>query len=253
MYRRFHAMSSPPTITVTRHGSGRRYAINGHPTPGVTTILDQGYPKPALVGWAANETARYAVENLAEIEALGPVKGYEKLKNARWGVNNAAKVRGTNVHTLAEQLSHGETVDVPPHLVGYVDAVVRFFEDFDVTPLATETTVANPDAGYCGTFDVYATTNRGAMLLDYKTSKGVYPETALQLAAYRHAPWWLATDGTAIPAPNIEATAVVWLTPERYEVFPVETGPAVYRTFLYIAQIAEFTQADRATVIGEPL
>jgi hypothetical protein len=244
---------SPPTVTVTRHGTGRRYAINGQPAKGVTTILDEGFPKPALLNWAADETARWAMEHLDELAELGPVRGYEKLRKARWETNRAAKVRGTDVHDLAEKLSHGQEVEVPGHLAGHVESVIRFLDDFDVTPIRTETTVANPEQGYCGTFDVYADTNRGPMLLDYKTSKGPpYPEVALQLAAYRHAPWWLA-DGTVTPAEPIDSTAVVWLSAERYEVYPVDTGPDVFRQFLYVAQTAKFRGEDRSRFIGDPL
>ncbi len=245
---------SPPVVTVVRKGSGRGYAINGHPVDGVTTILDRGYPKPALINWSADETARWCTENLDQLRDLGPVRGYEKARKARFATNETAKVRGTKVHQLAEELSHGREVEVPPHLVGYVDATVRFLEDFDVMPVRTEQTVANPEHHYAGTFDIYATTTIGRVLFDYKTSKSPpYPETALQLAAYRHAPWWLEPDGTCTPALPIDSTAVVWLTPDRYEVFPIETGPDVFRQFLYVAQVARFTQQDRSILIGDPL
>ena len=213
-------LEQPPTITVTRHGTGRRYAINGRPVPGVTTILDGGYPKPALVNWSANETARWAAENVDRHAELGPVRFAQEAAKARYASNNAAKVRGTMVHDLAERISHGEEVDVPAHLVGYVDAAIRFLDDLDVDPISTEQVVASVKHGYCGTFDLYADTDRGRVLFDYKTSKsGPYPEAALQLAAYRHAEWWLWNESTQ-PAPVIDETAVVWLQPDRYEIFP---------------------------------
>jgi hypothetical protein len=247
-------LEPPPVIEVTRRGKGHGYTLNGRPTPGVTTILDRGYPKPALVGWAADETARWASENLDVMRDLGPVAGYEKARKARFTSNETAKARGTQVHQLAEQVSHGAEVEIPPHLVGYVDAAIRFLDDFDVTPIRTEQTVANPEHGYCGTFDIYADTNIGGILFDYKTSKSPpYPETALQRTAYRWAPWWLEPDGSTGPGRAIDQTAVVWLTPERYEVFPIETGPDVFRAFLYVAQVAAFTQADRSAYVGEPM
>ena len=130
------------------------------------------------------------------------------------------------VHDLAERISHGEEVDVPAHLVGYVDAAIRFLDDLDVQPVSTEQVVASVKHGYCGTFDLYADTNQARALFDYKTSKsGPYPEAALQLAAYRYAEWWLNPEGIAVHAPPINGTAVVWLQPDRYELYPTASGP----------------------------
>ena len=43
------------------------------------------------------------------------------------------------------------------------------------------------------------------VLLDYKTAgSGVWPETAFQLAAYAHAEFYVAEDGTERPVPAIE-------------------------------------------------
>lgn len=238
------ARMTPPTIRRVNAGKGHRYEINGRQVPGVTTIINDGYPKPALIQWAANETARAAVELApGELADLGPIKGYEQLRYARYRTNKAAQIRGTQVHDLAEQLSHGQEVEVPPELGPYVDSAIKFLDDLEVKPIRTEQVVASTRYGYCGTFDLYATTNRGLVLIDYKTSTGdPYPETALQLAAYAHAEWWLNPDGTTIAVypENVRTGAVVQLGTDGYTVTPCDISLPVFRAFLHCKEVADY-------------
>jgi hypothetical protein len=247
------ATPTTPTITVTRRGSGRSYAIDGRPVPGVTSVIDAGYPKAALQQWAADETARYALEHADELAELGRIRAYDKLRRARYLELDKAKVFGSDVHRLAEKLSAGEEVEVPPQAVGHVDQALKFFDEHDVHVRFTETTVANATVGYCGTFDLLADTCHGPALIDYKTSKsGPYPEAALQLAAYRHAEWML-TDGVVVPMVPVDLCAVCWLRAETYELIPVTADASVFRAFRYVAQVAQVAQADRSVYIGEAL
>jgi hypothetical protein len=66
---------APATRRVNR-GRGHSYLLDGAPVPGVTTILGQGMPKPALIDrrvvidLEAGAAARIYIEKLADLDAL---------------------------------------------------------------------------------------------------------------------------------------------------------------------------------------
>jgi hypothetical protein len=87
-------------------------------------------------------------------------------------------------------------------------------------------------------------------LLDWKTtSKGVFPEHVLQLAAARYADFTLAPDGRELPIPRIDATGIIWLRADGYDLHPVEANQDAFRLFLYVKQLHGFVSDDRAAWI----
>lgn len=239
----------------------------GARVPGVTSRTGDGVPKPKLINWSANATAEYAVDNWDRLAELAPSARLKELQGGRYAVTNKAKNKGTQVHKLAERLVTGEQVAIPDGLEGYVEAYVRFLDEFDVRPVLIERTVYSAQHNYCGTFDLIAELldpndaepnpeagRRQTWLLDIKTGeKGVFGETALQLAAYRYADVWIDQDqGAEYEMPQVDLCGAVHLSPDRYQLLPVEAGPMQHRQFLYAAEIAEFLAHDR-DLIGEPI
>ena len=246
--------AEPPTITANRAGSGHRYAINGEPVKGVTTLIKGGVPAPALMYWAADETARFAVEH-PELITKGGIRAWDRIRRSPWKERDRKAVRGTKVHAYAEALVRGDRVEVAePELVGYVDACLSFFTDHEVKPLHSEATVASVRWMYAGTMDLIADSIHGLMLVDYKTTGAVYVEAALQLAAYRHAEWLVIPDGSVRPMPFVDFTAVCLLHDDgTYELVPVDSSEETFRTFLYAAQVACRLDGARDELIGDPL
>jgi hypothetical protein len=243
---------------MVRRGAGHSYILDGEPVDGVTSILSAGVPKPALVGWAANTTAAYAVDRWDELADVGVAERLTRLQQARYESNKAATVRGTTVHGLAEQLIRGDEVDVDDALIGYVDACLDFLTDYDVDEIAVEAVVVNrgnaAGAGrYMGCADLLARVRGEIWLADWKTGlRGIFPEVALQLAAYSHAQTFLVDD-FEVPLPPIDRCVAVWLRADGYDVYPVDAGDDTYRTFLYVQQLAAFTQAPRGTYVRDAL
>jgi hypothetical protein len=123
-------------------------------------------------------------------------------------------------------------------------------------PVLTERVVGSRRYGYCGTFDLVADIAGTRWLLDWKTSGAVYPETGLQLAAYRYADAYLGDDGVEIPMSEvgIERCGVVRLAADgSYDLRPVaaEEDPQ-FRFFLHALWIARHTP-DMETWVGESL
>jgi hypothetical protein len=243
-----------PTRRVNR-GKGHSYFMDGPPCDGVTWINSNGIPKPALVDWAARTTAGYALDHWDELTEIGLAERLRILERARWNTTKEAAVRGTDVHALAHRLAAGEEVDVPEPLVGHVDAYLRFTEEWQPQELLVEAIVGNRRWRYMGTLDLVAQLRDGQVwLLDWKTGgKGIFRESALQLAAYRHAEFILQPDGTELPMPKVDAVGCVWLRADGYDLIPVDAGDDTFRLFLYAQQIARFTTAPSEDYIHEAL
>lgn len=235
-------------FTRRKYGRGHGYKdAQGQKVPGVTTILSKGLPKPALVNWAARTAAEYAVDNWPMLNDLPVSERLDMIRRAPDATKNAAALRGTKLHDAAERLIAEGTVDVEPDQVPLVENYARFLFEWDVRAEYVESAVYNVTHGYAGTLDLIARLADGRRwLLDIKTSKGVYGDMALQLAAYRYAEF-LHDDDTEGPSdlamPQVEAVGIIHVRADGYDLVPLTAGPAEFRAFLYIAQVA--ATADR--------
>lgn len=239
------------TITRVDRGTNHWYKIDGHKADGVTTLLSKGLAKDWLGRWAAKTVAEYVADNLGEVTGMEPMGRdaiVAALKQVPWSKRDKAGAKGTEVHNIAEKLIHGEEVDVPEHLAGYVDSCVRFLDEWQIEPIVTEVTVASRKWNYCGTLDLVGKLPDGRILLaDYKTSaNGIYAETVLQQAAYRYAEVYLDGD-QEIPVENLGITdcAAVWITDRHYEVFPLPSDERAFKDFLHVAWCARWAAKSK--------
>lgn len=231
----------------------------GNRVPGVTTIIGNGLPKPALINWAATATAEAAINGWAELDAMKPAARLKYLQGARYAERDAAAKRGTEIHALGERLVHGEVVDVPDELAGYAESYARFLDAFQVQPVHVEVGVASYRYGYAGTGDLIADLTiprigKKRLWIDLKSTRsGIFGEVALQLSAYRYADVLLecGPDGEE-PMPEVDDCAAVHIRGDGADLIPVTTGPDVFRAFLYVAQVARFADISR-DLIGPPL
>ncbi len=164
--------------------------------------------------------------------------------------------RGTQVHTFAEQLAAGREVEVPEELTGHVDSYLEWRRDWEPTDEMIELVVLNRQWRYMGRLDLICTMAGERWLLDIKTNRsGPFAETALQLAAYRHAESYIdpADPTREIPMPQVDRCGVVWVRGDGYDLFPYEAGPDEFRSFLYVAQVAAFMDRDLFDLRGEPI
>lgn len=243
----------------------------GERVTGVTTITGNGLPKPALMNWAADATAEYAVDHWAELTPLAFSERLKKIKGGRWGARDAAAARGTAVHKIAERLTAGEKVTVPDNARGYVEACVRFLDEFDLQADFVEAVVYSETNRHVGTCDLigrvllpdmpeYDHIPRDAAgysigLFDWKTSKsGIFGDVALQLAPYRHSEFLIHPETSeTIPMPEVDFTAGIHLRPDgTYSFVPLETGDDVYRDFLYVKEVARIVDGLR-DLVGDPI
>lgn len=242
------------------YGRGHGYVdALGAKVPSVTGITKGGVPKPALIGWAANFTAAYAVDHWDELSSLSPSARMYRLQQAWRDDLSAAAARGTRIHSYGPRLLNGEPVEVPDDLTDYVASYVRFLDHWDARPVIAEAVVVSHTYGYAGTLDLigdlidpagFGETER--WLLDSKSSRsGVYGDVALQLAGYRYCDVWVDDDGET-PLPQVERTGVLHIRADGYDVVPVDAGPDQFQAFLAAKRVAAFT-AVADELVGEPL
>lgn len=223
---------------------------DGQRIPGVTTILGNGLPKPALVNWAGNATAEYAVNNWDDLGEMSVSDRLKVLKKARYEDRDRAAKRGTEVHDLAEHLLKGEEVSVPDELRGHVESYVRFLDDWEPTPVIVEKTVINYKFGYAGTLDMVIDLPDGRRVLaDIKTTRsGIYGETALQLAAYRFAEVYI--DGKREkPMPDVTDTWGIWVRADGYDVIPLHADDTTFQDFRRVAATARTAERIKSYVL----
>ncbi|GIF14824.1 hypothetical protein [Actinoplanes teichomyceticus] len=242
----------------------------GERVKGVTTINGGGLPKPALLNWAGDATAEYAVDNWDELAKLPYSERLKKIKGGRYEKRDAAANKGSAVHKMAERLVAGEKVTVPDELAGYVESCVKFLDDFQVRQVYVEAVVYSEANRHVGTCDLiadvllpdmpeYAHISRdeegfSRALLDWKTSRsGIFGDVALQLAPYRHSEFLIdPRTGDVVEMPAVDFAAGVHLTPTGYHFIPLETGEDVYRDFLYVAEVARIVDGLR-DLVGDPI
>ena len=252
-------MTTPKVETIKRSGS-RFYVspVDGEKVPGVTSVLN-GLPKPFLQYWSAKVVAEYATENVGSYIGLllngQKQAAIDLLKAAPRRYTNERANIGTDAHDLFERLGRGESVagTVHPDLQGYVDNFNRFLDDFQPTFLMQEETVWSNMHRYAGSFDAIIEIAGETVIVDWKTTKAIYPEVGLQLSAYRYADFIVRPDGNTVPLPkNITGGAVLHIHPDKYELVPLRCDEAVFEYFLTLR--AQFGWSDFSkSVVGKPL
>jgi len=249
-------------VTTTRSRLVRRdfpsgahtYSLDGRRCPGVTTIVGASSPKGALIGWAARLAAEWAVANLDTRDALGDRDFFAKASKASEEVRDARADFGRAVHAAADALTDGKEISVPPDVAAYARHIVDFLNTWKARVLARECLVWHSGHRYAGQFDVIADLSDGSRwLIDYKTGSGVYPDAALQLAAYRNAEF-IVWDGQDRKMPAIDKTGVLHVHENGWDLIPVDTGPEVWACFLSAIPLYRFHGTkygyDR---LGEPI
>jgi hypothetical protein len=209
-----------PTVGLFRDDRHRYYLDGKGPWPGVTTVL-RALDKPAIIEWAKRETARCAVDNYAFVADLitrgGPKAAADWLSRIPDYARDTAADLGSAIHRLAEDISREKAVVVNEETAPFVKAYQQFIRDYQPEFKSLERMVFSEKHGYGGTFDSIAVIQGSTFLIDTKTSKSVYDETALQLAALANADFCgLPGDPKRYRIPKVTRYAVLHIRPDQY-------------------------------------
>lgn len=242
-------------MTFTRKPAGGHwtYLLDGKKVPSVTTLISGGVPKQ-LTNWAAKAAAEYAADNLDRLIGMDRAAIIDLVSRAHTRDRDAAALHGNKVHAIAEKLAAGQQVDISDEQLGTVDGYLKWLDEWRPEILGTEVSVASRRWRYAGTTDILANLDGFTAIVDIKTGRRVYKESALQIAAYRHAEVMLDAAGLEVPLPAVNAGYVLWLPGDGiYELLPVECGQDIFHVYLHACRVAGFGDLDQDAVIGAAL
>ena len=167
------------------------YTVDGKYAPSVTTILDS-IAKPALIPWAANQGAKFYLENHTKMDGAELAKG---IRTAYRTSSGSAINIGMAVHKWCEEailwkLGKGPSPkkpDMGEEADNSIHAFREWVKENDIEWISAEEKVFNREHGYAGTVDAVANVNDEFCVIDFKTSAAIYAPYHLQCAAYAYA------------------------------------------------------------------
>jgi hypothetical protein len=275
----------------------------------VTTIL-KALSSPALEYWSQKRVAQDAIDRQATWNAMlteeGRVETVKWLCKARYRspkLELASEKLGTVVHRVCEEYAlsgqkpsrewvadlvraYGSPtieldaeLEVIARMLGQFD---RWLDRFQPSYEAAEMPVFNQQFKYAGSLDAILVLDGVRLIVDYKSrrepldSRGnaqrPYAETALQLAAYRHAElaaWFkarrvekfqrryylLSGDEKVLakPMPQVAGGLCLVITTQSCEAFPVKCDQEVFDFFLYCFESWRWLEDVSKRVIGDAL
>lgn len=234
----------------------------------VTTCIKRvGLAQDRLINWAKRYTAERAVEMAEEILSLKQ-KGMsdvavDGLKRQPDRKRDLAAEVGTAVHKVIERFGQAASADevalvveaTPDDLRPYLRQFLDFVEVVGPRFLHQECGVWSVRWAYAGQLDAILEVDGVRGVMDIKTGSGVYPEAALQIAAYRHAEQLIPRGSTTpIPMADLELTTgwVLKLDPDSWRFIEVDCGETVHKVFLNARTIAQrWVYAMEKTVLGD--
>jgi hypothetical protein len=276
----------------------------------VTTIL-KALSSPALEYWAIKMCAQEAIDKQSTWQAMledsGRTETIKWLCGARWRrpkLELGADQLGTVVHKACEYYAingakpsrewvgdlvrahAAPTVDFD-HEVNTVGVMLNqwdgWLQRFQPSAYAAEMPVYSERFGYAGSLDAILTLDGVRLLTDYKTrrepltargeAQTPYGETALQLAAYRHADLGLVSRArrfekmkrryyllspdekreVSVPMPKVQGGLCIILTPASCEAYPMRCDQEVFDFFCYTFEAWRWLEDVSKRVVGDAL
>jgi len=171
-----------------------KYKKDGFEYPSVTTIISDCNPKDWGPQWGANMVVEWIKKNCSLFNSdVDPESYYEvwesDLDNARFNFRNVSQEAldiGSAVHSAIEyylKTGREPKIEHEKVLAGFV-AFLEWKDEHKLLPLALEETVYGNCWG--GQLDYRGMFNGKQYVIDFKTSKAIYPaDMGPQIAAYR--------------------------------------------------------------------
>jgi hypothetical protein len=222
--------------------------------PGVTSIISM-LPKPFLQYWAAKMAAELAVDSIDYLQSMAERDREGAISFVKGASTRYTKTRaeiGSQAHDLFERMIRGEAIgrvskDMEPYRFHFAD----FLAAVNPELISAEDVMWSDKHQYAGSSDAILRVwlddaNRAdptrsgtpcVLITDWKTSKDIHAEVALQLTAYARADRLITPDGCSHDMPAIEGGAVLHVTPEGWTFKPVQITDEVYAIFLALREV----------------
>jgi hypothetical protein len=151
--------------------------------PSVTQVLSV-IAKPKVNAWAMDLMAQHILDNYSP--GMSPEEMARLTQEARKAhLQESRRTAGTGseVHDWIEAFLRGESRELPedPSSMRAIQAFLDWWREEKREVLLSEEIVAHPELLYAGKIDLLLA---DGTLVDFKTSKALYPEHELQLGGY---------------------------------------------------------------------
>ena len=181
--------------------SSHRYDVSDNGSkfiqvPSVTTILNV-LAKPALVSWGVKCACNYVEDNLRLLfagESFSVEQIFKVVQDARTAhdrTRQEAADIGTEAHDWLRDYWRAiiRKTDIPalpedPLVRNCTTAVQDWISQHKVVPISIEAPLYSRQYKICGRSDFIGLVDGELSVLDYKSSKFLYPEVALQMSPY---------------------------------------------------------------------
>jgi len=186
------------TIELCFDEARHRFTANGKPVfpsvTGATGVIDKSRP---LIFWAVKLSKNFLMANLQTL--IDDTKGdkiaaliEEASKQHTIKKQEAADV-GTQAHEWFKQFIKAKSkkdwpvIPKDPQVYNGVTAFLKWVDEYEVEFKSSEKLVYSKKHKYAGIMDAEAVIKRKFSVVDFKTSKGIFPEMRFQVAGYRGA------------------------------------------------------------------
>jgi len=154
----------------------------------VTGKLDKS---GALMGWVAKLMAVYLNDKITQKIEITPEVIEEAKKRYRDAKTEAADI-GTSIHDWIEKWIKNKSVSMPSEDIRVINGITAFLkwqtkQKMIFNKKDSERLVYSKKYKYAGKLDAIATIKRKKVIIDFKSSGGIYNEYRYQLASYWHA------------------------------------------------------------------
>ena len=189
--------------------------------------------------------------------------------------NQRRKQEGTETHhSIDTWIQGGQLNAFSPACATYVEQFRMFCDDYGLTRdnfEAGSATILNRANRYAGTLDwisqiadktpaASALLQRlglpqASIMVDCKTREKpdarMFPETPLQLVAYRRGETIMRRDGEEVPLPAVDATAMLQLRPGGYTLWLTNSEESTFQAFLAVLQFHRWEKTAGAASVVE--
>jgi len=151
--------------------------------PSVTRVLSV-IAKPKVNAWAMDLMARHILDNYSP--GMSPeemARLTQEARGAHLQESRRTAGAGSEVHRWIEGFLRGESRELPedPSSLKAIRAFIEWWKEEKREVLLAEEIAAHPELLYAGKIDLLLA---DGTLVDFKTSKALYPEHELQLGGY---------------------------------------------------------------------
>ena len=227
-----------------------------------------------LVWWAGNSVADCAFNKQDEWKHL-PTKEerYEYVRRAHDRIKDKAADLGSEVHRFVEAMNLGKPTPTWPLPVrARMASFQKFVDDVKPEMEAAEFKCYSRTYGYAGTCDMLAKIDGRLAVIDLKTSKSIWPEAALQVAAYARADFiiadpfhpgavqnnkrgqkryytWTGPAEDEIPMPDVQAGYVLHVRDDGYDLHEVTDLDLAFQMFLALLPIDKWEREVKKMIL----